>query len=619
MKTSQKILLSALSLALLATSIQAAKKRGREGDNEQQPSATQAARVSPDALLNQMFDTAHTALTTAFPILVTGAGPSSPPAITQIQLQALRQAAGTLKMIMLQLATNRRATRGLDTTLQHFDALADDCIRAIESVVLDTRSNLTQLAEAIDGYNDARDRRARATGEPIPRLRDAAIANEHGQFRYADDEIAAYDTRIPDLLMVGDTAVAASAHAPAIQKELPADWTCGICLDGQTETSNPAVHLPCKQTVPHAFHKECLVNWFKPTIEKLDIPTCPMCKKTITGDNMPRELIGAVPTVDPINLLFTGAFNGSSEFVQRALDMGLNVNTKKPANPDDDEYDGCTALHIAVDQDHSEIVALLLARGADITATDTIEWTPVHFAAMRPGDACLRQLITHGQSLGIEAKSLTIGNSGRLPLHIAAEYNNIENICLLLGTDNLHINTPTATYKNTALILAAKNGYIEIVKKLLDTPGIDVNAVTPAGNTALIFAAQQGHTEIVQALLAHRNINVNAATNDGFTALMLATLAGYTKIVQALLDHSDVDVNAAKLYDGETALMIAAQRGRTEIVQALVNHHDINVNAVTPDHKTALMIAAQNGRTETVHALVNHQAIQLHLCDGSIE
>ena len=555
MKTSQKILLSALSLALLATSIQAAKKRGREGDNEQQPSAPQAARVSTDTFTT-MAEVAQAALTTAFPILETGAGPSSPPAITQIQLQALRQAAGTLKMIMLQLATNRRATRGLDTTLQHFDALADDCIRAIESVVLDTRSNLTQLAEAIDGYNDARNRTARATGEPVPRLRDAAIANEHGQFRYADDEIAAYDTRIPDLLMVGDTAVAASAHAPAIQKELPADWTCGICLDGQTETSNPAVHLPCKQTVPHAFHKECLVNWFKPTIEKLDIPTCPMCKETITGDNMPRELIGAFPTVDPINLLFTGAFNGSTEFVQRALDMGLNVNTKKPINPEDDEYDGCTALHIAVDQGHSDVVSLLLAHGAEVTATDTTGWTPVHFAAMRPKGAILEQLIAQASALRIDARAIRNKN-GLLPLHIATQYDNVKNIEILLGADNLigpTLDDDIIRALDFAVKIKNKSCFLALIARL--------DTVT---KTDLFFGAVVNRDlKMVKCLTELAGININATIDDGSTALMLAAKVGGVEIVEYLTSFPSIDINA-KSHSGKTALDFAQEQKAFEI------------------------------------------------------
>ncbi|MBM3893224.1 hypothetical protein FJ365_02380, partial [Candidatus Dependentiae bacterium] len=278
------------------------------------------------------------------------------------------------------------------------------------------------------------------------------------------------------------------------------------------------------------FHKSCLIPQFTKTINTLGVPECALCRKKI--GTPPAELVGAVPTVDALNLLFTGAFNGSTAFVQRALDMGLNVNTKKPANPEDDEYDGCTALHIAVDQSHSDVVALLLAHGAEVTATDATGWTPIHYAAMQPGGACLRQLITHGQSLGIEARNLKTPNN-KLPLHIAVEYNNIENVRILLGTDNLHINTTTAL-KNTSLMLAATDSHMhDAMQTLLATPGIDINATNQYGNTALIIAAHRGYTLIVQKLIAS-GADINAVDALGHTALMVAK----TEEIKAILRHA---------------------------------------------------------------------------------
>lgn len=53
--------------------------------------------------------------------------------------------------------------------------------------------------------------------------------------------------------------------------------------------------------------------------------------------------------------------------------------------------------------------------------------------------------------------------------------------------------------------------------------------------TALIVAVKGGYTEVVKELLK-RKPNVNMTDKDGNTALMIAAKEGYTEIVQDLLD-----------------------------------------------------------------------------------
>ena len=86
----------------------------------------------------------------------------------------------------------------------------------------------------------------------------------------------------------------------------------------------------------------------------------------------------------------------------------------------------------------------------------------------------------------------------------------------------------------TALLEAAMHGRLEIVKRLLQVPGIDPNLPAhawgrgPDGNTALMSAAWKGYPEIVDELLKHPEIqsNINLQNEDGDTALMLASIGG---------------------------------------------------------------------------------------------
>lgn len=70
-----------------------------------------------------------------------------------------------------------------------------------------------------------------------------------------------------------------------------------------------------------------------------------------------------------------------------------------------------------------------------------------------------------------------------------------------------------------------------------DAPGMVVLLICLTQNsmTALIVAVRGGYTEVVKELLK-RNPNVNMTDKDGNTALMIAAKEGYTEIVQDLLD-----------------------------------------------------------------------------------
>ncbi len=571
MKTCPKILLSALSLALLASSLQAAKKRGREGDNEQQPRAPQAARVSTDTFTT-MAEVAQAALTTAFPILVTHAGPSTPPAITADQLQALRGAAGTLKIIMDSFAS-RRATRSLDPILQSFDTLADNCITAIESVVLDTRAALTELAAAIDGYNDARGRTTRADGEPIPRLRDAAIAHEHRQSKKICTPHETFDPLADNCISTIESVVFGTREELTELADAIDDYN-----DARGRTTR-ADGEPVPRLHDAAIAHEHVQLKKKTTAHE---------KIFKMKSNVYLKRIGEFLTP-------TDRKNFFSSFAEE----------KHPS----EDYD----------------IDVIMRHMCD-TGTATPEQIKTIATAIHATEKRGLQVADHDGKYRLYINNidcnidcnLFIPDNPNEALLEAARRNNLEftQLSLALGAD---VNAPDKRYRNTALTYAAFNGYTEIVQALLDHPGVNVNAVdTFDGGTPLIGAARFGHTETVQALLAHPGVNVNAVDLYGFTALTTSVCSHDSRpeTIKALLTHPGIDVNALQF--GETALMIAARCGRTETVQTLLDL-GADVNAVDRFGKTALMMAAEEGHTETVQALVNHPTIQLRLCDGSIE
>jgi ankyrin repeat protein len=168
---------------------------------------------------------------------------------------------------------------------------------------------------------------------------------------------------------------------------------------------------------------------------------------------------------------------------------------------------------------------------------------------------------------------------------------------------------------DTALTLAASNGYLEIVQALLAAKAdVDAEVALPLNRTALILACSDHHWEVARVLV-EAGANVNAMTKTGHTALIEAAYGRSLATVQALL-AANANVNGNG-YSGETPLIIAAERGRADLVRLLLAAK-ADVNAKDYDGKTALMSASAGGRLEMVQALLAAKAdVNAKQLDGS--
>jgi len=105
------------------------------------------------------------------------------------------------------------------------------------------------------------------------------------------------------------------------------------------------------------------------------------------------------------------------------------------------------------------------------------------------------------------------------------------------------INAVDKHYQQSALFFASADGYLEIVKELLDR-GASMNAKpnTFSFPTPLFRASWNGHTAVVK-LLIERGVDVNAKTSNGETALHFAIEEYHSDIVEILIKNG-ADVNA---------------------------------------------------------------------------
>lgn len=115
-----------------------------------------------------------------------------------------------------------------------------------------------------------------------------------------------------------------------------------------------------------------------------------------------------------------------------------------------------------------------------------------------------------------------------------------------------------------AIVYAAQQKSYDALQALLLSPATRVDARNAAGETALMYAALNGELEVVKRLLA-RGAEVN---QPGWTALHYAASGGQLSVVQLLLErHAYIDAPSA---NGTTPLMMAARQEHPTVARYLV-------------------------------------------------
>lgn len=170
----------------------------------------------------------------------------------------------------------------------------------------------------------------------------------------------------------------------------------------------------------------------------------------------------------------------------------------------------------------------------------------------------------------------------------------------LISKPEVNVNAIDKKGRN-CLHFAVYNDDTRLTKNLLERPEIDVNLQSLKDKkTPLIIAAREGYSEIVQMLLNRSDIDVNVKKDDGICALSIAIINNNISIVEMLLNHSDIDVNSQS-NKGYTPLMIATEIGRPRMVRWLLQRKDTEENIVTNDGKTAWTVARKHIKEQFPH------------------
>jgi len=193
------------------------------------------------------------------------------------------------------------------------------------------------------------------------------------------------------------------------------------------------------------------------------------------------------------------------------------------------------ALHTAAQGGHEEIVKYLLGSGAaSVAEKDETGRTPLHVAALWGRTEVVHLLLLRG------ADRDALNNNGRTPLFLATTVGQTASALVLLaaGADANIRSSVVHVSKESAVDVAAKEGHVSILRAAIEHGG-HVNTVGSNMGSPLDYAAANGHAEAIDVLV-EAGANVKARGRGGRTSLHHAADG---PVARALLKHG-ADINA---------------------------------------------------------------------------
>ena len=296
--------------------------------------------------------------------------------------------------------------------------------------------------------------------------------------------------------------------------------------------------------------------------------------------------------------------NSAADKIRAQASQGANLNQQ--------DINGDTPLHWAIEATRPEMVKLLLELGAAADIPDSVGRTPLFRAAE------MGQTEVVGWLLDAGANPRSLNHTQQTPLHMACLYNRPQVVDLLLkkGADPNAIERisrrapahDACTYGSTRCLelLIKANARLDV----LDTDG----------NTPLHLAGLDGAQMCAETLL-RAHLDPNQPNDSQETPLMLAISRDHHQLADYLAERSQLTrpvlETAAqagylsvlrRIVDPPPGLLqLAAGWGRLEVVQYLLEQ-GVPIDSRGENGQSAYLAAAGAGRRELMELLLQHGA-----------
>ncbi|VDP63405.1 unnamed protein product [Schistosoma mattheei] len=305
---------------------------------------------------------------------------------------------------------------------------------------------------------------------------------------------------------------------------------------------------------------------------------------------------------------------------------------------------GFTPLYMAAQENHLEVVRLLLANGANPGLTTDDGFTPLAVALQQGhdrvvalllesdsrGKICLPALHIASKKDDIKAANLLLNSdvnvdhqsaSGFTPLHIAAHYGNVNMTELLISRGaNINFQAKLAIIGKVYLKSWWNRCFLEdslpkqLCGKVSDhiamEGGFKSNSdnqfpqvseyALPNNITPLHVASKWGNQGVAERLIT-AGAELDCRTRDGLTPLHCAARSGHDTVVQLLLS-AGAHISA-KTRSGLNSLHMAAQGDHVDTARLLLQH-GAQSDDPTIDFLTALHVAAHCGNVRVAKLLL---------------
>ncbi|KAI1418421.1 ankyrin repeat-containing domain protein [Hypoxylon sp. FL1857] len=243
----------------------------------------------------------------------------------------------------------------------------------------------------------------------------------------------------------------------------------------------------------------------------------------------------------------------------------LLENGCDPNGPDDEGY---TALMVAAQRHNLSLAELLLAHSANPNYVSETRRPPLLYAACACDPAMVRLLLEHGADPKIREQRRWTA------LHLAAQNedeseDSLGVVKLLVGTNDIDIDAQEDG-GSTALYLAVQGNSYDTVEFLMDA-NADPNIETTSDISPLERAIANSNLPIVNLLLS-READPRRVDKKGLGILHSAAMQSDVAVLRRVLEE-DVDLELRTTdVDRVTALQLAVQNDNAQIAMTLLEY-----------------------------------------------
>ncbi len=247
----------------------------------------------------------------------------------------------------------------------------------------------------------------------------------------------------------------------------------------------------------------------------------------------------------------------------------------KLPNKNGKNNDGNTPLHCSIEAGQEKATECLLQKNVDTNICNNQEYVP-SFMILAQDNPTLIPLLKHHNCLNKKVKGNTV-------LHVAIKQNKPHIVERLLDEQSLVHEKDAEGKTITTIALDASN--IPVLNTLIKK-NINLNEPDKDGQRPMHHAARDGKYDILNFLLEHK-ISHNVTDKEGNTPLHYTAMYNRKKEMDLLLAHT-ADIQQCN-NAGEDIFLIAVDKKHIDLVEYLAKKPGININIRDKKGQTAFM------------------------------